>query len=263
MTSITEKQFYVDQPGGKLYVKQWLPADTENSELAPILLFHDSLGCVDLWRDFPKTLAGATRRMVIAYDRLGFGKSDPHSGILATDFVFTEATVGFAAVCRHFGLSDVVCFGHSVGGGMSVACAAAFPEICSGVIAESAQAFVEDKTLEGIRTAKEGFRDINQLQRLAKYHGDKAEWVLHAWTETWLAENFRNFSLVDVLPKVKCPVLAIHGDQDEYGSILHPQMISQRCSGPASIKIITNCGHVPHKEKQAEVIKMVTQFLVG
>ncbi|BFM09223.1 alpha/beta fold hydrolase [Halioxenophilus aromaticivorans] len=263
MTLVIEKQFFVGHPSGKLFAKRWLPTDVDNTDLAPILLFHDSLGCVDLWRDFPQTIARATGRVVIAYDRLGFGKSDSFSGLLASDFVFSEASVGFASVCQHFNIKKVVCFGHSVGGGMAVACAAAYPEICNGVITESAQAFVEDRTLEGIRTAKEGFRDINQLQRLSKYHGDKAKWVLNAWTETWLSENFRNFSLNEVLPKVKCPVLAIHGDLDEYGSVLHPQIISERCSAPSTMKIIANSGHVPHREKQAEVINTVVSFLAG
>lgn len=261
MYSVTEELSYIYHPNGKLFAKLWRPALTSYDELSPILLFHDSLGCVDLWRDFPKALSQVTGRTVIAYDRLGFGKSDPASAQLAVDFVFSEALIGFKAVTEHFNLTKVVCFGHSVGGGMAVACAASQPEICEAVVTESAQAFVEEKTLAGIRAAKESFQNVEMFNRLSKYHGQKAAWVLNAWTETWLATNFKNFSLTQVLPNVNCPLLAIHGDNDEYGSVLHPQIISENCPSNSSIKILTNCGHVPHREYSSEVIHAVASFL--
>jgi len=92
-----------------------------DAKRAPIILLHDSLGCVELWRDFPENLARATQRSVIAYDRLGFGKSTPQPGTLPPDFVLTEAHGAFAQVWTQLALDDFIVLGHSVGGGMGIA----------------------------------------------------------------------------------------------------------------------------------------------
>ena len=228
----------------------------------PIVLFHDSLGSVELWRDFPAVLAKATGRAVIAYDRLGFGRSDPHPGRLANDFVHSEAREGFRALREQLGIDDFIAFGHSVGGGMAVACAAAFPDACRALITESAQAFVEDRTVAGIVAAKASFAKPGQLDRLRKYHGDKAEWVLHAWIDTWLADDFAQWNLDDDLRHVACPTLAMHGLQDEFGSTRHPERIASLVAGPASMHLL-ECGHVPHRELPGVVLALTTQHLAA
>ncbi|MFX6218451.1 alpha/beta fold hydrolase, partial [Acinetobacter baumannii] len=72
----------------------------------------------------------------------------------------------------HFAVDKVILFGHSVGGGMAVSAAAQWPQRVLAVITESAQAFVEDRTLQGIQEARTRFADPAQLARLAKYHGN-------------------------------------------------------------------------------------------
>ena len=54
-----------------------------------------------------------------------------------------------------------------------------------------------------------------QVERLARYHGDKARWVLDAWIGSWLHPGFASWTLAEVLPRVACPVLALHGALDE------------------------------------------------
>lgn len=243
---------------GRIYAKRWPGAAADSP---PIVLLHDSLGCVDLWRDFPANLAAATGRAVIAYDRLGFGKSDPHPGRLQADFIGHEARDAFAALSAHFQLSRFIAFGHSVGGGMSVAIAAAYPQHCVAVITESAQEFVEDRTLQGIRAAGEQFKDPAQLDRLKRYHGDKAQWVLDAWVKTWLSAEFAGWNLDATLPRVTVPFLAIHGENDEYGSMRHPEKFIALAAGPASMLPLPGCGHVPHREREGTVLDAVRGFL--
>ena len=132
---------------------------------------------------------------------------------------------------------------------------------CQAVITVSAQAFVEDLTVKGIQEAKQIFEQPGQIERLEKWHGPKAKWVLHAWADVWLSVEFKDWSLEPAIQNVHCPVLAIHGDSDEYGSSAFPQFITERSGGPASMLIIKSCGHMPHKEKTQEIISAVEEFL--
>lgn len=252
---------WVEGPHGRLFVRTWSPVVANN--LAPLILMHDSLGSVELWRSFPSALCHATGRQVVAYDRLGFGKSAPHPRKLALDFVASEAGHDFTAVIQHLEISRFIVFGHSVGGGMAVNCAARFGESCVALITESAQAFVEDRTVAGIEDARELFKDDGQVNRLDKYHGGKARWVLDAWIGSWLHPDFSNWSLTPALPNVVSPALVIHGVDDEYGSPKHPQMIAELSGSSAQLEIMANTRHVPHKEREAEVVCMVTNFLTS
>lgn len=247
-----------------LHASSWGRLD---GPLPPIVLLHDSLGAVSLWRDFPLQLSQRSGRAVVAYDRYGFGQSSARQDRLATGFVAGEARPWLQAVLQQLGLAQVVLFGHSVGGGMAVSAAAEMPEQVVAVITESAQAFVEDRTLQGIRQARQQFADPAQLARLARHHGqdqERAQWVLDAWTETWLAPQFANWSLASPLARLRCPVLAIHGDQDEYGSLAHPAMIAtqpQAFPGQGRRLILPGCGHVPHREQPDVVLRAVVDFL--
>ncbi|MBX9400535.1 alpha/beta hydrolase [Lysobacter sp. BMK333-48F3] len=247
MPDIAVDELRIDTDRGRLYAKRWNPARGHDD--APIVLFHDSLGCVQLWRDWPERLAAASGREVIAYDRLGFGRSDPHPGRLAADFVHDEAERDFRRVCDALALCEFVAFGHSVGGGMAIACAARWPQQCRALITVSAQAFVEDRTLDGIRAAREAFARPGELERLRKYHGDQAAWVLGAWIDTWLAPDFADWNLDEALHRVVCPTLAVHGDQDEYGSPAQPQRIAAQVRGPSTLMLLPGIGHVPQRER--------------
>lgn len=258
---VAMQEHWVTTDRGRIYTKRWIAPSAARPAAAPIVLFHDSLGCVALWRDFPEQLARATDRDVIAYDRLGFGKSDAHPGTLRNDFIHDEARVDFHNVRDQLAIRTFVAFGHSVGGGMAVGCAAAYPGDCAALITESAQAFVEACTIKGIVEAKEGFQQPGQIDRLKKYHGDKAAWVLHAWTDTWLAPDFAAWNLDDDLHRLQCPVLAIHGDKDEFGSLLQPRRIADLGGHRSTPEILAQCGHVPHHEQRHIVLSLVGRWL--
>jgi pimeloyl-ACP methyl ester carboxylesterase len=249
----------IDAPGGKLFAREWAPATVLPAP--PLVLLHDSLGCVRLWRDFPAQLANESRRRVVAYDRLGFGQSDARSDHLTTRFLAEEATIYLPCVLRHLGIERFVAFGHSVGGGMALHCGAALAASCAAIVVESAQAFAEDRTLQSIAAARIDFRDSTKLAKLYRHHGDKMQWVLEAWTETWLDPAFASWSLKTELPQVRCPILAIHGDQDEFGSLRHPELIRSLAGGPVTTRILEGVGHVPHREQPQTIISVVTEFL--
>ena len=262
-TAVTATDHRIGTERGTLFARAWAPTDVRRDLDATILLFHDSLGCVDLWRDFPQRLAVATHRSVVAYDRLGFGRSDAHPGRLPVTFIRDEAATVVPRVCETLGLDAIIPFGHSVGGGMAIATGARWPERCAAVVTEAAQTFVEDRTVAGLRAARSDFDRPGQLERLARYHGAKARWVLDAWIETWLSAEFADWRLDDDLRGVRCPTLALHGDRDEYGSARHPERIASLTNGPSRAVILEGCGHVPHREQPTRVLAEVATFLAS
>lgn len=255
---VSTREHWISTEKGQLFAQDWTPDETRGE---PILLLHDSLGCVALWRDFPEQLARTTGRPVIAYDRLGFGRSERHPGALPLGFIDDEARANLPALQQHFGFERCVVFGHSVGGAMAVACAAQHPQACAALITESAQAFVEHQTRDGIRAAEQEFAQEGQLERLQKYHGEKAFWVLRAWVDTWLSNDFSDWNLDAELALVKCPILSLHGEQDEYGSAAHPERLTSVPGVPSVLKLLPDCGHVPHRQQQAVVLEAVEEFL--
>ncbi|WP_206202312.1 alpha/beta fold hydrolase [Thermomonas aquatica] len=249
---------HVAIPAGDVFVRRWMPV--AGGSRAPLILLHDSLGCVELWRDFPGLLAQRLQRPVLAYDRLGFGKSAPRAAIPGPEFIDEEARRDFPALRAALGIERHLLFGHSVGGGMALCIAADAGDDCLAVVSESAQAFVEPRTLEGIRAAQAAFADPLRFERLERVHGDKARWVLAAWTGVWLSPAFADWNLDAALARVGCPLLAIHGERDEYGSLAFPQRIVAHAGGPAEAMILPGCGHVPHREQADAVLERVAAF---
>ncbi len=252
---------WIAHPQGRLFAREW-PASAAGAASPPLVLQHDSLGCVAIWRDFPERLAAATGRRVVAYDRLGFGLSDARAGRLPHDFIADEGRSFLPAVLAQLGIDRFVALGHSVGGGMSVNIAAQRPQACVALVTIAAQAFVEDRTVAGLRAARASFAEPGALERLARHHGDKAAWVLSAWLDTWLDPAFAGWSLDDVLPRVRCPALVLHGELDEYGSAAHPQRIARGVGGPVQRRLLAGLGHVPQRERPDEVVRHVAGFLV-
>jgi pimeloyl-ACP methyl ester carboxylesterase len=129
------------------------------------------------------------------------------------------------------------------------------------VISESTQAFVEARTRQGIVQAQSEFKDPRAFAKLQQYHGDKAEWVLRAWTDTWLSEAFTNWSLSAELPEMRCPALVIHGDSDEYGSTAFPETIHRLAGGSCQLHVLAGVGHVPHRSHRDVVLPLISDFL--
>lgn len=250
---------WVATPKGRVFTRTWETPHLTSD--VPIVLFHDSLGCVDLWRSFPAALCTATQQRVIAYDRLGFGRSDACSAPPPLSFIDDEPFASFAALHKAFQLTRFVALGHSVGGCMAVHCAGQYAEQCLGLITIAAQAFNEPRTRHGIEEAQAVFQQPEQFAKLAKYHGDKARWVLNGWTDTWLHPAFEHWSLTPALERVHCPTLVLHGEKDEYGSHRQPECITRTVSAAAHCAMLPGIGHVPHREVEAVVVNYVSEFI--
>lgn len=258
MSSTAPTEQLVPGPHGRVFVSDWNRAGRG----APILMLHDSLGAVALWRDFPARLAGATGRRVIAYDRAGYGRSDPRpDALLAPAFVTDEIAGDFAAVTGALGVGDFVALGHSIGGSMAIEIAAALPASCKALISVDAQVFPEEATLAGIRLAREQFAKPQLFARLARYHGDKTQWALDGWINNWLGEGFAGWSQDDSIARVACPFLVLHGAEDEYGGLAHPRRIAANATVPAQVHILSGADHFPHRSQPQAMLDVIAAFL--
>ncbi|WP_461535039.1 alpha/beta fold hydrolase [Spongorhabdus nitratireducens] len=255
---ITTEDLTVTLPQGPVYTRQWIPANLTID--IPLILLHDSLGSVGLWRDFPQQLATSLGCRVIAYDRLGFGQSGARQQLPSLNFISEEATEYFPAIKQQLGIQQYALLGHSVGGCMAINIAA-HDNDCQAVITLAAQAFVEPLTTKGIAEGSQLFQQPRQMARLEKWHGNKAAWVLNAWTGVWLSPEFADWSLQPVIGKVQCPVLAIHGELDEYGSRAFPVFIAGNSSGKGEMLLLPDCGHMPHREQTDKVVAAISVLL--
>ncbi len=233
----------------------------EFAQRPTIIFLHDSLGCVQLWRDFPEKLCQAVGCNMLVYDRQGYGKSDPLPSHHRTNkYLEREADLLRDLVVR-LGLGKVILFGHSDGGSIALIAAGKYPLMFDALIVEAAHVFVEEVTLTGIRAAVEDYATTNLRSRLEKYHGDKTDTLFKAWTETWLSENFRSWNIEHFLPAMQCPLLFIQGEEDEYGTVRQVQSVKAQANGKVQTCLLPSVHHTPHKEAPAEVLEKSASFL--
>ncbi len=226
-----------------------------------IIFLHDSLGCIALWRDFPEKLGEATNCNVLVYDRQGYGWSQPFRGNdRSNDYMELEADV-LNSLIEQCGITKAILFGHSDGGTIALIAAAKYPERIMGIITEGAHIFVEDITLQGIRDAVLSYHTTNLKDRLEKYHGGKTDSVFRAWADTWLKKEYRSWNIEHFLPKINCPVLAIQGEGDEYGSMAQVDGIVNQVAGKARKLMIRDVGHTPHREARDVVMQESIGFV--
>lgn len=258
MHTIQINQAYIAHPQGEVFVQSW---QVEHSLLAPMILFHESLGSVEQWKDFPLKLARATGRTIIAYDRIGFGQSSGVTGQLKLDFIYNEAEQTLPYLIEYFKIENFIVFGHSIGGGFAAGCAIQYPQ-CQALIIESILARADETMRRGIRQAKIAFQNPKWMDRLKRYHGDKGQSVLDAWTVSWLSDAFEDWNIIKEMSKIHCPSMIIHPENDEYGDVTQAQTIIDALHAEAELHLIADCGHVPHHEQTDLIVDKVKTFLV-
>ncbi|WP_299602034.1 alpha/beta hydrolase [uncultured Aquimarina sp.] len=237
--------------------------ETLDTSKPTIIFLHDSLGCIELWRDFPEKIKKRTDYNVLSYDRQGYGKSDPFSeNKRDQDYLKKEADT-LIQLIDHLKLNKIILFGHSDGGSIALLAASLYPDKISGIITEGAHVFVEKETLDGIREAKLAYDTTNLREKLTKYHDSNTDAVFSMWTETWLSPTFANWNIEDYLKHITCPSLIIQGEKDEYGTLDQVTSIITKTQGISTSHIIPNIGHTPHKEAPNMVIEKTVDFVLN
>ena len=260
---ISTEDFYIVPAGRRLRVRKLTHPNSDGVGSRPTLVFlHEGLGSIEMWHDFPAILAETTACDCLIYDRWGHGRSDALDVQRTLHYVHHEALDSLPEVLNHSNVDDAILIGHSDGGTIDLIFAAEYPEILRGIITEAAHVFVEEITLEGIREALDIYNNTDLKQKLARYHGDNTEKIFRAWYETWLQPGFKSWDIQDCLPKIKCPVLVIQGEDDQYGTAAQVEAITNQVTGPSKPLLIPNCAHIPHREAKDRVIKEMTEFIL-
>jgi len=227
------------------------------SGASPLVMLHEGLGSLSLWRDFPVELARATRRRVLVYSRYGYGRSDPLTGPRQVDFMHVEALEVLPELLRKLGIERPVLFGHSDGGSIALIHAAKHP--VAAVIALAPHVFVEAYGLASIAETRRAYLEGDLRERLARRHAD-ADSAFWGWNDIWLAPDFVRWNVEALLPAIACPVLAIQGIDDRYGTMEQIDRIGRGVPDFRRLKL-ADCGHSPHRDQPAAVLAAAADFL--
>jgi pimeloyl-ACP methyl ester carboxylesterase len=224
-----------------------------------IVLLHEGLGSVSMWRGFPREVASATGREVIVYSRHGYGRSAPLSGPRPVRFMHDEALVVLPELLEAWGVRRPILLGHSDGGSIALVHAGGSGREVAGLVLLAPHVVVEDLSVASIAAAGEAYARGTLRARLARHHDD-VDGAFRGWNDVWLAPEFRSWSIEEYLPRVSCPVLAIQGEDDEYGTMDQVDRIARAAPDVELVKLAA-CGHSPHRDRPADVLAAVGRFV--
>lgn len=229
-----------------------------------ILLLHEGLGSVTMWRDFPRALHEATGCRTIAYSRRGFGRSSPRIKPYSVDFMHEEALETLPALRDKLGIERPLLVGHSTGASMALVHAGANRWPVHAVAAMAPLTTVEKSNVASIQAARHAYETTDWRGRLAKHHDDVDD-VFYGWNDTWLKAEFRAWNILGDIEGIRCPVLAILGEDDPYSSPFQVDAIAAHVPDASRVRIlrIPGCGHAPHREKPEVVIPAIAALASG
>lgn len=224
----------------------------------PIVMLHEGLGSVAMWRDFPDQLAAATGRQVIAFSRRGYGWSAPFEQPFDLDFMHREAEAA-ATLLTGLGVERAHIFGHSDGASIALLLAARWPDRVASLLLEAPHVFVEPVCIDAISTLSGACGLDGFVARLGRYHRD-APGVFEQWTRIWSDPRFRAWSIEGDIASIIAPMLLVQGEEDEYGSFLQLDRIAALLPQARQLRL-PDCGHSPHRDQPAAVLAASASFL--
>ena len=222
----------------------------------PLVLLHEGLGSVGLWRDFPDALAEATGRRTIAFSRFGHGRSEPPPRPRTPAFFEEEALGVIPQLLAQLGAEEPLLVGHSDGASIALIHAGRHP--VAGIALMAPHVIVEDITIAAIRDARAAFDAGPLRERMARHHDDP-DAAFNGWCDVWLDPAFRDWSLEADAARVTCPVLLIQGEHDPYGTLDQLDRIEARAAGPVE-RLVVPGGHSPHLDAREPVLAALARW---
>ena len=227
---------------------------------APDLVFlHEGLGSISHWKDFPARVAAKTRCPVTVYSRYGSGNSDLLAEPRSVTYMHDEALHVLPDLLAQLNIENPILIGHSDGASIALIYAGAH-DLVRGLVLLAPHVFVEDLSVVSIAEAKAKFETTNLPEKLARHHRDPAR-TFWGWNNIWLHPDFRAWNIEDYLPRITCPILAIQGLDDQYGTMAQVQAIARQCRGPVEVLSLPDCRHSPQRDQPDEVLAAIAKFV--
>lgn len=264
------QQHFADIPFDNRTIRleiQWIGSPDPARPL--VVFLHEGLGSIRMWRDYPRRLCQAGNFRGLVLSRYGYGRSTPRPAEekWGVDFMHRQACEALPAL---FDVLDIGpgrrhgapwLFGHSDGASIALIHAASFPDAVAGIVVLAPHIMVEDVTVDSIEATRRTYLDTDLRERLARYHDD-VDSAFWGWNDIWLDPAFRAFDLRLLLGRIRCPVLAVQGEDDEYGTMAQIEGIPRYAPQAALLKLPA-CGHSPHRDQPAPLTAAVVRFIEG
>ena len=261
----TDSRFIdIDWAGRRVRIEHfWIGREQLDRPL--VVFLHEGLGSAAMWRDFPQQLCNAAGCRGLVYSRPGYGRSTPRAAEEAwdLDFMHRQAHEVLPALLEAVGVDRAAgrpwLFGHSDGGSIALLFAARWPERLSGAVVLAPHIMVEDLSIDSIRKARDAYPGTGLRERLARYHADpdSAFW---GWNDIWLHPPFREWSIEAEIASIRCPLLAVQGVDDEYGTLEQIRGIARRVP-QARLLELPDCRHSPHRDQPQRLIEATAAFI--
>ena len=230
---------------------------------APLLVFlHEGLGSLAMWKDFPARLCAVAGVRGLVWSRPGYGRSTPRAPDerWGVDFMHRQAEGVLPALLGALGVAPpYALFGHSDGGSIALIHAARFPDRVAAAVVVAPHIRTEPFGLAAIREARAAYLDGDLRPRLGRYHAD-ADSAFRGWNDIWLDPAFESWNIEGLLPRIRCPLLAVQGLGDEYGTLEQIRGIARRAPQTELLEL-ADCGHSPHRDRPEALIAAVTDFI--
>ncbi len=224
-----------------------------------IVMLHEGLGSAGQWKEFPQQLAERTGCGVIVYSRYGYGRSDVLREKRAPDYMHHEGEVVLPALLAQLGIERPILFGHSDGASIALLYAGLHPNAVRALILEAPHVFVEDISVRSIAEAKTAYATTDLPAKLGRWHADSGA-TFFGWNDIWLDPRFRDWNIERCAERVRCPVLLIQGDADEYGTTAQLESIAARVPETETV-LVAGAGHSPHRDAPALVLERTAAFV--
>jgi pimeloyl-ACP methyl ester carboxylesterase len=226
-----------------------------------LVLLHEGLGCVGMWRDFPAALAGRTGYGVLAYSRAGYGNSDPVPLPRPLSYMHDEAFDVLPAVLDQAGVRKTILVGHSDGASIATIYAGGRQDFrVRGLALLAPHFFVEDISVRSIAKAKQAYEQGDLRARLARHHGNNVDVAFRGWNDAWLDPAFRAWRIDDALAHVRVPMLIVQGVDDQYGTLAQVELARSDTYCPVEVLILEDCGHSPQVDQPERTLAAITEF---
>ncbi|HEX2655986.1 MAG TPA: alpha/beta hydrolase [Xanthobacteraceae bacterium] len=226
-----------------------------------LVLLHEGLGSVAMWKEFPRILAERTGYGVLTYSRFGYGKSDPAPLPRPVSYMHQEALEVLPAVLDQAHIRNAILIGHSDGASIATIYAGGAQDFrIHGLVLMAPHFFVEDISIRSIAAVKTVFEQGVLRDRLAKYHDD-VDGAFRGWNDVWLNPDFRAWRIDDSVAHVRVPTLIIQGREDEYGTLAQVKLAEDEAYCPVETLILDRCKHAPQVDQPVATVDAISAFV--